>query len=143
VLAGDETEAAGSAAAATLLADERRLPTAVAAFNDRSALGLLDAFLRAGLAVPSDISVVGYDDSHLAKLAHVGLTSVSQEARRQAQEVVAAAVDRLEAPSAEQRHVVLSPRLVVRRTTGPPPTGGPTDGGLPATGPRTVGRSSG
>jgi DNA-binding LacI/PurR family transcriptional regulator len=121
VLTGDETEAAGSAAAAALLTAAAPMPTAVVAFNDRSALGLLDAFLRAGVAVPGDVSVVGYDDSHLAQLAHVDLTSVSQETRRQAEQAVAAAVERLDGGRTARREVVLPPRLVVRATTAPPP----------------------
>ncbi len=78
VLPGGYDEAAGSAAARVLLDD---LPTAVVAANDRSAIGLLDAFVRAGVRVPQDVSVVGYDDSALARLALVDLTTVSQEVR--------------------------------------------------------------
>ncbi|HEX3750936.1 MAG TPA: substrate-binding domain-containing protein [Streptosporangiaceae bacterium] len=54
-------------------------PTAVLAFNDQCAAGLLDVFLRAGVPVPGQISVVGFDDSHLARLAHINLTTVSQD----------------------------------------------------------------
>ncbi len=121
VLAGDDTEAAGSAAAAGLLAGDRPLLTAVVAFNDRSALGLLDGFVRAGVSIPDDVSVVGYDDSHLARLAHIGLTSVSQDAHRQAEQAVAAAIERLDGGRTESRQVVLAPQLVVRATTRPPP----------------------
>ena len=91
------------------------------AYNDHCALGLLDAFNRAGVAVPGAISVVGYDDSSLARLAHVNLTTVSQDARGQAERALAAAVERLEDGRATHREVVLAPRLVVRGTTGPPP----------------------
>ena len=50
--------------------------------NDRCAVGLLDALARLGVAVPGSVSVVGYDDSALARLAHVDLTTVSQDAAR-------------------------------------------------------------
>ncbi|MFL6250123.1 MAG: LacI family DNA-binding transcriptional regulator [Actinomycetes bacterium] len=120
VLAGDHTEAAGTRAAHDLLASGG-LPTAVVASNDRSALGLLDAFTRAGVEVPGQVSVVGYDDSTLSRLAHVNLTTVSQDARRQAEHAVAAAVERLEGGRTGHREVVLAPHLVVRGTTGPPP----------------------
>ncbi|HEV2823799.1 MAG TPA: LacI family DNA-binding transcriptional regulator, partial [Actinomycetota bacterium] len=96
VIGGDHTEAAGTRAAQALLEAGRPLPTAVVAFNDHCALGLLDAFRRAGVAVPADVSVVGYDDSSLSRLAHVNLTTVSQDARRQAEHAVAAAVERLD-----------------------------------------------
>src|SRR6478736_3072642 len=55
-----------------------RMPSAVVAFNDRAALGLLDRLRRDGVDVPADVSVVGYDDSLIARLATVDLTSVSQ-----------------------------------------------------------------
>jgi DNA-binding LacI/PurR family transcriptional regulator len=92
----------------------------VVAANDRSAVGLLDVFLREGVHVPGDVSVVGYDDSALARLVHVDLTTVSQEAGAQAVHAVAAAVERLDGDRTAPREVVLSPRLVVRGTTGPP-----------------------
>ncbi|HWD42613.1 MAG TPA: LacI family DNA-binding transcriptional regulator [Actinomycetota bacterium] len=125
VLPGDHTEAAGARAARALL-EEGGLPTAVVAYNDACALGLLDAFNRAGVDVPADVSVVGYDDSSLSRLAHVNLTTVSQDARGQAEHAVAAAVERLEDGRRDgHREIVLAPRLVVRGTTGPPPERAP------------------
>jgi DNA-binding LacI/PurR family transcriptional regulator len=120
VIPGDHTEAAGTRVARTLLGDGR-LPSAVMASNDRCALGFLDALNRAGVEVPGAISLVGYDDSTLSRLAHVNLTTVSQEARRQAGHAVAAAVERLDGGRTAQREVVLTPHLVVRGTTGPLP----------------------
>lgn len=84
--------------------------------NDRCAVGLLDAFARQGVEVPGAVSVVGYDDSMLARLAHVDLTTVSQDAAQQAER----AVERLEGRRTEPREVVLIPHLVVRSTTAPP-----------------------
>ena len=94
-----------------------------------SDLGLLDTFNRAGVEVPGDVSVAGYDDSSLARLAHVNLTTVSQDARGQAEHAVAAAVERLDGGRVRPREVVLPPRLVVRGTTGPPPAAGAYAGG--------------
>src|SRR5215207_4575164 len=119
VIGGDHSEAAGTRAAQALLEAGRPLPTAVVAFNDHCALGLLDAFSRAGV----DVSVVGYDDSSLSRLAHVNLTTVSQDARRQAEHAVAAAVERLDHGRRAAGEVVLAPHLVVRGTTGPPAPG--------------------
>jgi DNA-binding LacI/PurR family transcriptional regulator len=119
VLPGGSVEAAGASAARALLA-EPELPTAVIAANDRCAIGLLDVFVRAGVRVPQDVSVVGYDDGELARLAHVDLTTVSQEAAEQAVRAVAAAVERLDGDRTEPVEVVLTPRLVVRGTTAPP-----------------------
>jgi DNA-binding LacI/PurR family transcriptional regulator len=120
VVPGDHTEAAGTRAARALLdGGEVGLPTAVLAYNDQSALGLLDELSRAGMEVPGQLSVAGYDDSSLARLAHVNLTTVSQDARGQAEHAVAAAVERLDGGRGRPREVVLAPRLVVRGTTGP------------------------
>ncbi|HEX4907843.1 MAG TPA: LacI family DNA-binding transcriptional regulator, partial [Actinomycetes bacterium] len=121
VIAGDHTEAAGARAARQLLDDGEPLPSGVVAYNDHCALGLLDTLSRAGVEVPAEVSVVGYDDSSLSRLAHVNLTTVSQDARGQAEHALAAAVERLEDGRATHREVVLAPRLVVRGTTGPPP----------------------
>jgi DNA-binding LacI/PurR family transcriptional regulator len=126
VIAGDHTEAAGARAARLLLDEGRPLPSGVVAFNDHCAVGLLDALTRAGVEVPGEVSVVGYDDSALSRLAHVNLTTVSQDARGQAEHAVSAAVERLDGGRATAREVVLAPHLVVRGTTGPPP--GPAAG---------------
>lgn len=119
LIPGDHTEEAGIRAAATLLAG-RNWPTAVIASNDRCAVGLIDALLRLGLRVPDALSVVGYDDSMLARLAHVDLTTVSQDARQQAEHAVALVAERLEGGRTAAREIVLTPTLVVRGTTAPP-----------------------
>jgi DNA-binding LacI/PurR family transcriptional regulator len=119
VIPGSHAEKAGTRAAATLFAAGRP-PTAVVASDDHCAVGLLDALARRGLRVPGSVSVVGYDDSALARLAHVDLTTVSQDARQQAEQAIVLAVDRLENGRPTPREVVLTPRLVVRSTTAPP-----------------------
>ena len=119
VLPGDSTEEAGIRSGRLLVAEPDR-PTAVITFNDRSALGLLDALSRAGIQVPGDLSVIGYDDSPAAQFAHINLTTVSQDARAQAENAVAASVERLDGGRTQRRQVILPPRLVIRGTTGPP-----------------------
>jgi DNA-binding LacI/PurR family transcriptional regulator len=120
VIGGDHTEAAGARAARLLLDEGRPLPSAVVAYNDHCAVGLLDTLNRAGVEVPAELSVVGYDDTSLSRLAHVDLTTVSQDARGQAEHAVAAAVERLDGGRTTPSEVVLAPHLVVRGTTGPP-----------------------
>jgi len=120
VIPGDHTEEAGIRAARTLLG-AAALPTAVIAFNDRCALGLLDGLSRARVDVPGAVSVVGYDDSPSARLAHVDLTTISQDARAQAEHAVAAAAERLDEGRDVRREVLLTPHLVIRGTTGPAP----------------------
>ncbi len=119
VVAGGAAEEDGAAAARLLLARRPR-PTAVVAFNDRCATGVLDAFLRAGVRVPEDVSVVGYDDTRLARLSHVNLTTVAQDIPSLARQAVERAVARLDGDDSGPADVVIAPRLVVRGTTAPP-----------------------
>ncbi|WP_419668336.1 LacI family DNA-binding transcriptional regulator [Streptomyces sp. 2-1] len=119
VLHGDHTEAAGERAARKLL-DGDALPTAVVTYNDQSAIGVLAALARAGVAVPGQVSVAGYDDDTLSRLSCFNLTTVSQNAEEQARHAVAAAVERLDHGRTEPREVVLPPHLVIRGTTAEP-----------------------
>jgi len=123
IVPGGLGEEDGAEAARQLLATVPR-PTAVAVFNDRSATGLLDVFRNAGLSVPQDISVVGFDDSRLARLSHVDLTTVAQDAGRMASLAVARAIDRLDGTPTGGREIVIPPRLIVRGTTAALPPGG-------------------
>jgi DNA-binding LacI/PurR family transcriptional regulator len=120
VVPGDHTEEAGLRAAPVLTGGDAPA-TAVVAFNDRVAVGLLDALSRAGVAVPGDVSVIGYDDSPLSRLVHIGLTTVSQNSRQLTEQAVAAVVERLDGGRTDHREVVLPPHLIVRTTTAPPP----------------------
>ncbi|GIM91691.1 LacI family DNA-binding transcriptional regulator [Paractinoplanes toevensis] len=116
IIRGGLTEEDGAAAARALLADP---PTAVTVFNDRCATGVLDVLAHHGLKVPDDVSVVGYDDSRLARLAHVNLTTIAQDTATMTRLAVARAIDRVEGSTITHRDVV-PPHLVVRSTTGPP-----------------------
>ena len=118
IVPGGLTEEDGAAAGRALLSDP---PSAVCVFNDRCATGLLDVVRRAGLTVPGDLSVVGYDDSRLARLAHVDLTTVAQDAAAMTSLAVARAADRIAGTPARPRELIVHPRLVVRGTTGPAP----------------------
>ena len=123
IVPGGLGEEDGAEAARQLLATVPR-PTAVAVFNDRSATRLLDVFRNAGLSVPQDISVVGFDDSRFARLSHVDLTTVAQDAGRMATLAVARAIDRLDGTPTGGREIVIPPRLIVRGTTAALPPGG-------------------
>lgn len=121
VIPGGDTESAGMKAGeriASMPRNER--PTGIVAFNDRCALGVRDALLRQGIDVPGDLSVVGYDDSPLAQLATVDLTSVSQDPPALAR----ACIETIRAGLAGRpvRDQVVEPYLVVRGSTGPVPT---------------------
>jgi DNA-binding LacI/PurR family transcriptional regulator len=118
VVEGGLTERDGAAAATELL--QSALPTALFAFNDRCALGVIDVLIRAGVRVPAEVSVVGFDDSPLAGLAHVDLTTVGQDAAGLAARAVSRAVGRIDAPDTAVADTVCEPRLVVRGSTAAP-----------------------
>lgn len=116
IIGGDFTEESGRRAATAIL-DLAQRPTAVIAANDRSATGLLDGLQRGGVDIPGEISVAGYDNSRLAQLAYIDLTSVSQTVPVQARHAVDAVVERLEGLRSVPREVVLTPKLVRRAST--------------------------
>lgn len=118
IVPGGYTEDEGAAAGEKLLAGPP--PTAVIAANDPCAVGVLDTVLRAGLTVPGDLSVVGYDDSRFGRLPGIDLTSVRQDIPRMARLAVKAVVDRLDHPTRRTLDRVLRPTLVVRGSTAPP-----------------------
>jgi len=93
-------------------------PTAVFAANDLLAIGLLQAFLLAGLTVPGDLALIGYDDIQYASSAAVPLSSVRQpafEMGRRAADLLIAEIESGGDVVPEQ--VVFEPRLVVREST--------------------------
>lgn len=120
VLPGGLTDDEGAAAARVLL-DASPRPTAVLAFNDQCATGALDTFLRSGVVVPKEISVVGFDDSHLARLTHIDLTTIGQDIPRLAEQAVGRAIARLEGEPPSGHEIVIAPHLITRGTTAPPP----------------------
>ncbi len=130
VIEGDFTESVGIVAAQRLLATE--LPTAIVCANDRVAVGVVDALRRAGVDVPGGVSVTGYDDSMLAQLGHIDLTSVNQKPTEQADNAVAAVVDRLDNGRTDAQSAVLTPQLVVRTSTAPPRDAATAGGATPA-----------
>ncbi|MBU1275727.1 MAG: LacI family transcriptional regulator [Proteobacteria bacterium] len=93
--------------------------TAIFTTNDHMALGVLDALQEAGLRVPQDVAVVGFDDIEMAGLPGVGLTTVSQKKTVMGRTVVDVLVSKIKMESVETvRRVVLEPKLIIRDTCG-------------------------
>jgi LacI family transcriptional regulator, galactose operon repressor len=109
---------AGSAAADELLGGERR-PTAVFCTNDMLALGLLRRLSLAGVMVPRDLAVVGYDDIEFAADAAVPLTSVRQPKYQLGRAGAELLLDEADRPDEhEHRRFVFKPELVPRASSG-------------------------
>lgn len=111
--------AAGRDAGARLLGLADR-PTAVFCANDLLALGVLQAMYAAGVGVPDDLAIVGYDDIEFAAAAAVPLTSVRQPAVTMgtlAAEMLLEETEEDGTKRHEHRRVVLQPELVVRRSS--------------------------
>jgi DNA-binding LacI/PurR family transcriptional regulator len=115
----ENSEAEGAAAMRELLATAAR-PTAVLCITDRLALGALEAAQQAGLAVPGDLSVVGFDDIPRAAEALPPLTTIRQAHREKGLLAGRALLARLRGEAVAE-HTALPVRLVVRGSTGPAP----------------------
>jgi DNA-binding LacI/PurR family transcriptional regulator len=96
-----------------------RMPTAIFATSDTTAIGLMQAAFQAGIGIPDDLSIVGFDDIDLAAFTVPPLTTISQDGvdmGRVAAERLFEMVDQ-DLEAAEVGDIVLSPRLVVRGST--------------------------
>jgi DNA-binding LacI/PurR family transcriptional regulator len=118
VLPGGPTEDEGAAALDALGVQSD--VTALVAFNDRTAIGVLDRLERSGIRVPAAMSLTGFDDSPLARHPRIDLTSVAQGYLEQARVAVRLALERLEGGRTERREIVVPTHLVARGSTGAP-----------------------
>ncbi|MET7394914.1 LacI family DNA-binding transcriptional regulator [Dactylosporangium sp. NPDC005572] len=96
------------------------LPTAVFTGADIVAMGVLQALAEAGLSVPADISVAGYDNTAIAAFGPVSLTSVDQAGRQIGADAARLLLARIADRRTPASHLKLTPTLVARRTTAPP-----------------------
>jgi DNA-binding LacI/PurR family transcriptional regulator len=116
----DSTPAIGYPVGKRLL--ERRRPfTAVFAYNDISAIGAIWAFREAGLRVPEDVSVVGFDDIPGAAFANPALTTVRQPLLRMGQIAAQTVIERIEERGSYEPEIAIEPEFVVRESSGPAP----------------------
>ena len=107
----------GGAEAARILLSQRRLPTAILCSNDLTAMGVLQALGEAGVDVPGEVSVVGFDDIDLAHFAHPPLTT-SILSREELGRVAFKALQRiLTSKNHKGAEYVIDTQLVIRRST--------------------------
>lgn len=122
IIDGGTSDTDGARSADGVVASSRVAPgtTGITVFNDNSAAGLLAALRAQRLSVPGDLSLVGYDDTRVAALTGVALTTVAQDPGSLARSAIELAAGRTQDPGRPRTEFVVEPSLVVRATTGPP-----------------------
>ncbi|MGW7576290.1 LacI family DNA-binding transcriptional regulator [Streptomyces sp. NPDC054765] len=95
-------------------------PTAVFAFNDISGVGALSAAQELGLDVPADLSLVGYDNTYLARIRHLWLTSVNNASHEVGRRAARCLLDRMERPDTPAGQQLVAPAMEIRGSTAPP-----------------------
>jgi DNA-binding LacI/PurR family transcriptional regulator len=117
IIEGDHTMEGGVTAAEQLMT-QKELPTAIMCSNDMLAIGVLHKLSRSGLRVPDDVSIIGFDDIHMAAIMIPPLTSIQMSRADLALAAVSALRGHLE--GAPKREYQIDTRLVVRESTGFP-----------------------
>jgi len=118
--AGDMSEEGGYRATVRLMSGRDR-PTAIFAANDLTCVGALSAAAALGVRVPEELSLVGFDNSVLARLRALWLTSVDGAAREMGHQAAQMLLARIEHPDAPGQTRLTPPRLEVRGSSGPVP----------------------
>jgi LacI family transcriptional regulator len=96
------------------------LPSAVMCSNDMTAIGVLHKLYRAGLRVPDDLSVIGFDDIHIAQVTIPPLTTIQMSCFELARAAVTALRAHVEEGGEPKRSYKINTHLVVRESTGYP-----------------------
>jgi DNA-binding LacI/PurR family transcriptional regulator len=94
-------------------------PTAIFAFNDILAIGAMEAVHKRGLSIPEDVSIIGFDNTILAKHCYPPLTTMAQPLDEIGNQAVDLLVGEIESKITRKQRVMLSAELVIRDSTGP------------------------
>jgi LacI family transcriptional regulator len=105
------------------LLSRNRAFTALFAFNDNSAIAAISAFQNAGLRVPENVSVIGFDDIPLASYSNPTLTTVRQPLQKMGEIAARTLLDRIENRSEYVAEIAIETELIVRQSTGRAPSG--------------------
>ncbi len=128
VIQGDFSEDSGIAAARILLG-RKSLPQAVVCANDQMAIGVLRELQRAGLAIPADVAVTGFDDVYASQVIDPPLTTVSQPFRDLGSRATHRLLARIDAPALTPAVEVLPTHVVIRASCGCRPQAQPIGAG--------------
>lgn len=119
IIPGDFSIASGSAAAEKILQMTDQ-PTAWICASDTMAFGMISTFTRAGLDVPGDVSVTGFDNIEMTEVFNPPLTTIHQHRNKMGQQAARCMLDRLaNRPAAETQGVVMPVYLIARGSSGP------------------------
>lgn len=124
IVEGDMTQRGGAEVAGKLL-DVDQPPTAIIGGNDLMAIGAMNRIRGRGLEVGRDVAVGGFDDIPLAEYVNPPLTTVHQPIYKIGRQTCAMLIDIVNGRLPAERHVLLTPSLVVRASSGPPHGGAP------------------
>lgn len=94
--------------------------TALFAFNDISAIGAMGAFRDAGLRVPEDVSIIGFDDIQAAAFLNPPLTTIRQPLQRMGDLAAKTLLRRINEPDSEPEDILVTPELILRESTRAP-----------------------
>lgn len=119
VIRGGETQLEGQRAMREALLGDDAFPTAFIAYNDDVAVAAMAVLDQEGIAVPDEVSLIGWDDSEVAGLSRISLTSVAQRPRELARLAIERLVARCNGARDLTREIVLQPELTVRSSTAP------------------------
>lgn len=119
ILNGDFTLETGYYMGLKILSMRNR-PTAIFCANDMSAIGVLEACWESGVDVPDDISVIGFDDIGMSSFRSIQLTTISQSIYEQGALAGKVLLEKIQSDEENLTQIVLPPKLVVRKTCGPP-----------------------
>ena len=106
--------------AATEILESKKLPTAVVVANDMMALGAMQEFKAAGLKIPQDISIVGFDDIAFASLSEPPLTTICSPRVEIGRRAIEALITTIKTPNQQGVEIRIPTYLITRKSTAPP-----------------------
>lgn len=94
-----------------------KTPTAIFAFNDLLAIGLMQGARERGIAIPEELSIIGFDDTVLAAAASPMLTTIAQPIDEMGKKVVDILFEYIDSGNQSNERILFKPKLMVRETT--------------------------
>ncbi len=95
----------------------RRDFTAICAMNDEMALGAVNALQKAGIRIPEDISVVGYDNTFFSQISMVGITTIDSDINATCRQALGMLQKIISKETVENAHIIIQPTLIERQST--------------------------